>query len=646
MAISTAETLNLPQMQNAGAPVLAGGGAAAMQSLPDARGAAAASLPASSTVAAGLQDVLQQPAVRKAFPAIMALIALVILGGVYVWVQETPYRAIFPGMAEVDQHTAFEHLKAANLSPRIDASTGNLTVPATRFHEARILLASQGLPRNQNRGVLESLKDQTAMTTSQFMEQARYSAAIEQELAKSIGQIDSIQSVRVHLAQARQSAFIRDRVPAKASVVVTPYGGRLIGTGQVQAIIHLVASSVPYLSAEDVSVVDNLGNLLTKSPVDTALGLTGAQMQIKQQSEENYRNRIVQLLEPIVGEGNVRAQVDLSMNFSQVETTSEDFDATRQGPKTRSEQLSEERIAKSDATGVPGALSNTPPPQPEAKTDISATDEKTREGSGTLSSKSTRNYEIDKVVRHVKSPMGGIDRVTVAVVIKEREPAPKGKDAKDSKDASAQPEKTGFTPEELERLNAVVKGAVGFKEDRGDVVSILPAKFEAPSKSGSDIAWYENEMATSIMKVGLAALVLIVVLLTVVRPVVKSYLPEPPAPLQLSAPADAAAGGDAAASGAVAAADGDAEAGGGADGENADGKGADALVMEEGESIDDFRERLKKSAAPKKSSISADMLDTANTYDDKVALIRLLVAEDSGRVANVLKTMIRLDNPV
>jgi len=638
MAISTADTLTLPQTQNAGAPVLAAGGAALMQAGPEARPVTMAGTPA--PLAAGLQDMLQQPAVRKAFPAIMALIVLVVLGGIYVWVQETPYRALFPGMAEGDQHAAFEQLKAANLGPRIDASTGNLTVPATRFHEARILLASQGLPRNQNRGVLESLKDQTAMTTSQFMEQARYSAAIEQELAKSIAQIDSIQSVRVHLAQARQSAFIRDRVPAKASVVVTPYGGRMIGAGQVQAIIHLVASSVPYLSAEDVSVVDNLGNLLTKSPVDTALGLTGAQMQIKQQSEENYRNRIVQLLEPIVGEGNVRAQVDLTMNFSQVEMTSEDFDATRQGPKTRSEQLSEERVAKSDATGVPGALSNTPPPQPEAKTDISATDEKTSEGKNTLSSKSTRNYEIDKVVRHVKSPMGGIDRVTVAVVIKEREPAPKGKDAQ------AQPDKTGFTPEELERFNAVVKGAVGFKEDRGDVVSILPAKFEVPAKPGSDIAWYENDMATSIAKVGLSALILIVVLLTVVRPVVKSYLPEPPAPLQLSGPVESLTAGDAAA-GASEGADANTEKNSLALADANEGdKGADALVMEDGESIDEFRERLKKSAAPKKSSISADMLDTANTYDDKVALIRLLVAEDSGRVANVLKTMIRLDNPV
>ena len=643
MAISTAGALSIPTAQNAVAP-----GIAANTGLV-ANGARTGNLTEQSTavsVTTSLQDIFQQPAVRKAMPALLVLIALVVLGSLYAWMQETPYRPLFPGMAESDQHTAFENLKAANFNPRIDPSSGNLTVPMTRFHEARIMLASQGLPRNQSRGVLESLKDQTAMTTSQFMEQARYTAAIEQELAKSIGQIDTIQSVRVHLAQTKQSAFLRDRVPAKASVVVTPYGGRMIGAGQVQAIVHLVASSVAYLSAEDVSVVDNLGNLLTKSPADAAMGLTSVQMQIKQQSEENYRNRIVQLLEPIVGEGNVRAQVDLSMNFSQVEVTSEDFDAGRQGPKTRSEQLSEERSSKLDANGVPGALSNTPPALPESAKDSKPTDEKAKETTTSgLNSKTTRNYEIDKVVRHVKSPMGGIDRVTVAVVIKERDAAPKSKDAP-AKDAPAAAP-AGFSADELERFNAVVKGAVGFKEDRGDVVSIMPAKFAPVAKSGAEMAWYENDMAANIARVGLAALVLIVVLLAVVRPVVKSYLPTPPVDDKLLlAASGVGAGANSGAAGGDWATPGDAGGIAGTDGADGGDKSApDGLMMEDGESMEQFRDRLKKSAAPKKSSISADMLDTANTYDDKVALIRLLVAEDSGRVANVLKTMIRLDSP-
>ena len=626
MAISTASALSVPTEQNAMAAGVSGGNAVMGNALRVVNPAGAAT---AVSVTSTLQDVFLQPTVRKAMPGIIVLLALVLLGSIYGWVQETPYRPIFPGMVESDQQTAFENLKAANFNPRLDPTTGNLSVPLTRFHEARILLASQGLPRNQSRGVLDTLKDQTAMTTSQFMEQARYTAAIEQELAKSIAQIGTIQGVRVHLAQTKQSAFLRDRVPTKASVVVTPFGGRTIGAGQVQAIVHLVASSVPYLAPEDVSVVDNLGNLLTKSVGDTAMGLTSVQLQIKQQAEDNYRSRIVQLLEPILGEGNVRAQVDLTMNFSQVEVTSEDFDTGRQGPKTRSENLSEERASKQDAAGVPGALSNRAPAKSEEKKENTPTDEKTGTSSNaTLNSKTTRNYEIDKVVRHVKSPMGGIERVTVAVVIKEREAVAKPKDAAAPAAPAAAPapaEPAGFTPEELERFNAVIKGVVGFKEDRGDVVNILPAKFEPVPKSTIEVAWYENDMAANIVKVALAALILIVVLLTVVRPVVKSYL----------TPAGAGAGG-------LLLAGPDGVAGMLAD-DGTGKKGEDGLVMNEGESMEGFRDRLKKSAAPKKSSISADMLDTANTYDDKVALIRLLVAEDSGRVANVLKSMIRVN---
>jgi flagellar M-ring protein FliF len=623
MAISTASALSVPTEQNAMAAGVGGGNVVMGNALRVVNPAGAST---AVSVTSTLQDVFLQPTVRKAMPGIIVLLALVLLGSIYGWVQETPYRPIFPGMVESDQQTAFENLKAANFNPRLDPTTGNLSVPLTRFHEARILLASQGLPRNQSRGVLDTLKDQTAMTTSQFMEQARYTAAIEQELAKSIAQIGTIQGVRVHLAQTKQSAFLRDRVPTKASVVVTPFGGRTIGAGQVQAIVHLVASSVPYLAPEDVSVVDNLGNLLTKTAGDAAMGLTSVQLQIKQQTEDNYRSRIVQLLEPILGEGNVRAQVDLTMNFSQVEVTTEDFDTGRQGPKTRSENLSEERASKQDAAGIPGALSNSPPAQSEEKKENTPTNEKNGTSSNaTLNTKTTRNYEIDKVVRHVKSPMGGVERVTVAVVIKEREAAAKPKDAAAPAAPEAAPAPAGFTPEELERFNAVVKGVVGFKEDRGDVVNIMPAKFEPVLKSNIEVAWYENDMAANIVKVALAALILIVVLLAVVRPVVKSYL----------TPAGAGAGG-------LLLAGPDGVAGMLPD-EGTGKRGEDGLVMNEGESMEGFRDRLKKSAAPKKSSISADMLDTANTYDDKVALIRLLVAEDSGRVANVLKSMIRVN---
>ncbi len=614
-----------------------------------AAGAASVAYPAAGGPMAmsGLQAVFKQEAVRKALPAIIVLLTLVLFGSIYAWMQETPYRPLFPGMAESDQQAAMEVLKAANMKPQLDPTSGQLTVPSGRYHEARILLAGQGLPKAQSRGVLDSLKDQSAMTSSQFMEQARYSAAIEQELAKSIAQIGSIQSARVHLAQIKQSAFVRERTPVKASVVVVPYGGRAISANQVQAIVHLVASSIPYLSTDDVSVVDNVGNLLTRNPTESLLGLTAAQVTHKQQVEETYRNRIIQLLEPVVGEGNVRSQVSLEMNFTQVETTSEDFDVRKEGAKTRSEMLSEERSTSApEAGGVPGALSNAPPADAAATTDTKSADEsKGKDSKGQLNTKTTRNYELDKTIRHVKSPMGMIERVSVAVVIKDRV-APVSSEKESDKGAgkggkgAPAADAGGYSKEEIERLQSLVKSAVGFSDDRNDTVTIIPAKFELPAADGSAIRWYENDMVVSSIKVGLATAVLIVILITVVRPLVKSYLPQPaiaPEILALAQQQHAALE--------AAAAAGPAGVGGGGSGEGAEGlegaeAGEDGMAMAEGESLEEFKERLKKSAAPKKSSISSDMLDTANTYDDKVALVRMLVQEDSGRVANVLKNML------
>ena len=576
-------------------------------------------------VMASMLEVFQQPAVRKAMPAIMTLVLLVTIAALFFWFQEPPYRVVFPGMVEADQQAALDALKIANYNPRIDVTTGQLTVPSGKYHEARILLASQGIPKALGRGILDSLKDQSALTTSQFMEQARYGAAIEQELARSITQIGSIQTARVHLAQPKQSAFVRERAPVKASVIVTPFSGRLVSPGQVQAIVHLVASSIPYLSAEDVSVVDNLGNLISKTPGGGALGLTSLESEHKSQSEEVYRKRIIQLLESVVGEGNVRAQVDLVMNFTDVETATEDYDARKEGPKTRSEVLSEDRGGQGGSQGgVPGSLSNKVPDEAKATADTTATDEK-KDAQGSVSSKTTRNYELDKTVRHVRNSKGGIERVSVAVVINDKVlPVPEASAAKAGDKAAdkaadkAGTPAAGYNEEELQRFAGLVKGVVGFSQDRGDVVNLLAAKFEPVSITGPVVPWYENDMALNGLKVGLAAMLILAVLLVVVRPMMKSYTAPPGAPVGLLQAAQAPGAGVAE-------------------------PGQEAMTMADGESLEDFKDRLKKSAAPKKSSISADMLDTANTYDDKVALIRMLVQEDSGRVANVLKNMIKRD---
>lgn len=568
----------------------------------------------SGDLIAGVRRIVHQPAVRRALPAFIVVMVLLAFGLVYAWMQATPMRPVMPGLSESDQQAAYDALRTAEFKPKIDPQTGQLTVPSDRFHEARIFLASQGLPKTGSLGI-EGLKDQSSMTTSQFMEQVRVNAAMEQELARSITQIGSIQSARVHLATPRQSVFVRERVPPKASVVLTPHPGRAVSQSQVQAIVHLVASSVPYLTPDSVAVVDNLGKLMTESATDLKLGMTAAQTAHKQQMEDLYRNRILQLLSPMVGEANVRTQVNLTLDFTQVESTTEDFDTRDKGPRTRSEVLAEDKSEKRDATGVPGTLSNTAPAPPTTTQATATTAAASAAGGadalGTTSSRSTRNYELDRTVRHVRSATGNVQRVSVAVVVNERAaPAPA---AGASAPAANAPKTQPYTKEELDRMNELVRGIVGFDDKRGDLVSVVPARFEA-EEPVAVVPWYLQPDMHLAFKSGLIALLFLAFLLIVVRPIMKA--------LYGAKKADELAEGEPKAL---------------ADGELSE-EDMRMIQLGEGETLEEIKAKLK----PKRSSISIDMLDTANTYDDKVALIRMLVAEDSGRVANVLKGMIKV----
>jgi flagellar M-ring protein FliF len=412
------------------------------------------------------------------------------------------------------------------------------------------------------------------------------------------------------LATPKQSVFVRDRTPPKASVVLAPYPGRAVSASQVQAIVHLVSSSVPYLTPDHVTVVDNVGKLMTESATEQKLGLTSAQEQHKQQMEEVLRNRIMQILTPMVGEANVRSQVNLSLDFTQTESTTEDFDNRDKGPRTRSEVLAEDRAAVRAAEGIPGSLANTPPPTPNTTTNTQVDPTKGQsESNSTLSSRSTRNFELDRTVRHVRGASGGIRKVSVAVIVNER-PAPPPADG-----AAAEPnapKSVPFTPQELEQMQQVVRGVVGFDPARGDNVSVVPARFEAPAPLET-IPWYIENKVQSGLTSALIAISFIVFMLIVVRPIMRNITTAKAMAEEEKAKA--------------AMADGELSA-----------EDMRMIQIGEGESLEEIKAKLK----PKKSSISIDMLDTANTYDDKVALIRMLVAEDSGRVANVLKGMIKV----
>jgi len=568
---------------------------------------------------ASIEQLMQQPSVKRAMPLILMGLAVLLFGIIYILINMPSYRPLMITMSEADQQTAMEALRTSEFKPVMDPATGQITVPSNKYHEARIFLASKGIPKTGNLG-MESLKDQSAMTTSQFMEQVRYTSAMEQELARTIMQIDSIQQARVHLAMPKQSVFVRDRTPPKASVIITPHAGRSVSQNQVQALVHLVASSVPLMTPENVAVVDNQGKLITESSTAATLGLTSAQSTHKQKMEELYRLRVTQILAPIVGDNNVRSQVNMSLDFTQTEVTTEDFDTRDKGPKTRSEALSEDKNSAMEAAGIPGTLSNTPPPAPSATTDSAAsTPAGTGGGASNTTARSTRNYELDRSVRHVKNATGTLDRLSVAVLINERAPTP---GAKDDKGVAGPSTPNPYTEEEITRMQNLVRGVVGFDEKRGDVVTVVQAKFEPEAVYDLSIPWYKDETMQTYIKSGLLGLMFLAFLMLVIRPAVLRMLGLLKTPAELEA--EALALEEATKKQLL------------ADGELSP-EDMNAIQLGEGETLEEIKAKLK----PKKSSISMEMLDTANTYDDKVALVRMIVAEDTSRVASVLKKMIK-----
>ena len=626
-----------------------------------------------------LKEIIRQPSVKKMLPLVVIMLVVAAFGLASMSMKTPSYKALNLMLPEADKQIALEALKTADFTPQIDQNNGQIMVPANRYQEAKMLIASKGLPHSDMQG-MEGLKDMPAMTTSQFMEQVRYNNAMEQELAKSISQIAGIKNARVHLAAPKQTVFVRDRVPTKASVVITRAPGKI------------VSASVPYLAPENVSVVDNYGSLMNDMLLEAPLGMTAAQLQQKQQMEDLYRTRLIQLLAPIVGESNVSAQVSINLDFTQQETTTEDFDERDKGPKTRSELFVEDRNTFKDAIGIPGSLSNTPPnpPQnPSATPNTSADINKGLSEKGVqVTARSTKNYELDRAVRHTTNQMGTIQRMGVGVLINER-PIPAG--MKVEKPAEGSPPQTTipYTQEELDRLNQLVRGAVGFSNDRGDVVTVVSTRFEPPIDPDA-LPWYKDEGVASIANSAGIAFLFALFLLLVVRPVVKRMTKPEVDPAELARAALEAATTEAKVAEKMRAeriAQAEADASAKAIAERAAREAAiaeaklveearraaeerakieaemylakeaqealdrqaaieaagienpDEIQMEEGETMDDLKAKMAN-MKPKKQMIPADLLDTANTYDDKVALIRMIVSDNSTRVAGVLKNMI------
>ena len=580
--------------------------------------------PPSLMKSSGVSEFLARPLVKRTIPAMIGLFFVLLFLTIYFSVTAVGSRALYPSMSEADRSEAFAQLQAATIPVYIDQNLGTLMVPDDEYYQARMLLAANGLPSDGSTQALDSLSAASSMTTSQFMEQAQYTATIEGEIAKSIMRISTIKSARVHLAAPRQSSYIRNRQPAKASVVLETFPGRVVSPSQVQAIVNLVASSVPYLSIDDVSVVDQMGTLLSDKEESSLLEAT-EQAAFKRNLEEEYHNKIMRLLSPIVGVDNVRSDVDITVDFSEFESTAEIFDRSGTGPSTRSEMLSVDTSAVTPATGIPGETSNVAP-QDTVLVDANAVS-LDADTSNIRSSQTTRNYEVDREIQYQKSSSGDIAKLSVAVVLNRNaiSALTLGNDA--STDAF-----------DVSGIRSLVASAVGIDESRGDSIMVLVSQF-IEEDSDPFVIWYENDSIRNYAAMAAALIGLIIILQTLVKPLVVNIFGKPVTQQPIKRLENITF-------------DEDSEDGRELDDEALESMGykilkdgdkvlrtedeVKARAEETGETLEEIKARLK----PKKSNVSADMFDTANTYDDKVNIVRMLVDEDSSRVASLLKKMV------
>ena len=441
--------------------------------------------------------------------------------GVILWTQKPDYQLLYGNLTDRDAGSVVQGLEGAGIPYRI--SGGAVLVPADKIHDARLKLAAQGLPQGTAAGI-EIIEDQKGFGSSQFMENARYHHALEVELARTIATVQSVQNARVHLALSRQSALLRSRSTASASVLVNLYPGRRLESQQVSAITHLVASSVPDLEAARVTIIDQTGRLLSSPSDSDELGRSGAQFEYVNRMEENYARRIVGLLEPLVGPGKVRAEVNAAVDFTEAEEVSESFGTERAA--LRSEQTAEDiKRGGIDAQGIPGALTNQPPedvPQtppaartrPAAQTDAASEQAPAAAEPTSTSRRATRNYEIDRLLSRKRPALGNLRKLSVAVLV-------------DAGAAATPADAGGAAPApaaaDVERMTGLVKQAIGFDERRGDTVTVISAAFqvEEPGEGVSGAPVWQNPMLLSLLKQVFGVLLVALVVFTVLRPVAR-----------------------------------------------------------------------------------------------------------------------------
>jgi flagellar M-ring protein FliF len=459
-----------------------------------------------------LQDI---PMVRQLLTLGVTAAAIALGLWLFFWTQKPTY-APLPGLDAKTAGEARDVLRTAQVPFKIDPTTGALSVPEDRIGEARMALAAGGIGAGEDRGFAAMEGDQ-GFGTSQFVENARYQHALETELARTISNLRPVREARVHLAMPKPSAFTRNKDPASASVVLQLQSGASLEQGQVDAIVHLVSSSIPGLPASNVTVVDQFGRLLSNPDPDSDAAISAKQFERQRRQEAVFVRRIQELLEPMTGPGRVRAEVSVDMDFSQTEQASEKY-----GPDpaiVRSEQLSESGnlAAANPPQGVPGSASNTPAATAAANPDPNAAGAagtanaaQATAATGNGSRSSVRNYEIDRTLTHTRQAPGRISRVTAAVLVDNLAGAP-GKNGK--------PTERALNAQEVQRIQSLVQQAIGFDAQRGDVVTVVNSPFaRQPEVATEPAPFWENPRARDLLRTLLGGLAVLAVVWFVLRP--------------------------------------------------------------------------------------------------------------------------------
>ena len=526
-----------------------------------------------------------QPAVRRALPAMVmvAAAAMVVLAWM-VW-RDVPRSTLYPGLPEAEKARVIEALAGSGIDARVERMSGEISVPTTDYHRARLALAAQGLPQAVPDGD-RPLAD-IPLGASRSLENARLRQSHELDLARSITEIGAVQAARVHLALPERSAFLRDNHPPRASVFLTLASGRVLDGGQVEAIVHLVSSSVPGMARSDVSVVDQTGRLLSRGDEDDVSRLTERHLRHRVELETLLRRRIEALLTPVVGFGNFSVEVTASMDFTRRDIREERVDP--EGNALRSEQLTENETRDMPAGGIPGAVANTPPNEAQLA-ENPAGDDAAAPAIRNRATGTTRNYEVSRTISSTQPETGQIQRLSVAIVVR----APDVAGGPDASQAEAH--------DALARsLQGLVESAIAHDANRGDVVTIMVHPFAAPALAETASAGFDLPYLPEILRALVLVAIAAIVGLGILRPLLKR---------QLQA----------------------------VDGQPASAPFSPGLVeVAEGESLQQVEQKLNQ----RHRDLAQSVLGNNAGRAEKQAVLRRLAKDDPARVATVLHRMIR-----